>query len=51
MLDEHSEITKTGKNISPWEAAEGLEEWADKHAEALKAINSVEVVRETRESR
>jgi hypothetical protein len=51
MLDEQSPIDNAGKIMNPQEAAEALEEWAGKHVEALKTIDSVEAVREIRESR
>jgi hypothetical protein len=51
MLDEQSPIDNAGKNMNPQEAAEALEEWADKYAQALRSIDSVKAVREARESR
>jgi hypothetical protein len=51
MLDEQSPIDNAGKNMNPQEAAEALGEWAGKYVEVLKRIDSVEAVREARESR
>ena len=49
MHDEPSPSGEERARIDPGEAAKALEEWVAMHAEALKSINTVEAVRETRE--